>query len=65
MIFCALLMRRQFDAVCRMNTLEHLRELNSTPSVGVHDVPRESLLDHLGFAALGRRAIHRTNWMNG
>ncbi|PBK83364.1 hypothetical protein ARMGADRAFT_1019141 [Armillaria gallica] len=33
----------------RINALEHLRELNSAPSVGMHDVPRESLLDHLGF----------------
>ncbi|KAK0234798.1 hypothetical protein EDD85DRAFT_955671 [Armillaria nabsnona] len=33
----------------RINALEHLRELNSAPSVGMHDVPRESLLEHLGF----------------
>ncbi|PBK60300.1 hypothetical protein ARMSODRAFT_1009355 [Armillaria solidipes] len=40
----------------RINALEHL---NSAPSVGMHDVPRESIW------ALGRRAIPRTNWMNG
>ena len=39
----------QSDAICRINALEHLRELNSAPSVGMHDVPRESLLEHLGF----------------
>ncbi|KAK0459430.1 hypothetical protein IW261DRAFT_1429963 [Armillaria novae-zelandiae] len=33
----------------RINALEHLRELNSAPSVGMHDVPNESLLEHLGF----------------
>ncbi|KAK0502459.1 hypothetical protein EDD18DRAFT_1140885 [Armillaria luteobubalina] len=33
----------------RINALEHLRELNSAPSVGMHDVPKESLLEHLGF----------------
>ncbi|SJL06802.1 uncharacterized protein ARMOST_10144 [Armillaria ostoyae] len=27
----------------RVNTLEHLRELNSAPSVGMHDTPKESL----------------------
>ncbi|KAK0234827.1 hypothetical protein EDD85DRAFT_938975 [Armillaria nabsnona] len=32
-----------------INALEHLRELVSAPSVGMHDVPRESLLEHLGF----------------
>ncbi|PBK60286.1 hypothetical protein ARMSODRAFT_1026687 [Armillaria solidipes] len=32
-----------------INALEHLRELQSAPSVGMHDVPRESLLEHLGF----------------
>ncbi|KAK0431698.1 hypothetical protein EV421DRAFT_2024369 [Armillaria borealis] len=40
----------------RINALEHL---NSAPSIGMHDVPRESIW------ALGRRAIPRTNWMNG
>ncbi|PBK63161.1 hypothetical protein ARMSODRAFT_1024193 [Armillaria solidipes] len=25
------------------------KELNSAPSVGMHDVPKESLLEHLGF----------------
>ncbi len=49
MIFCALLIRRRSDAICSINALEHLRELNSAPSVGMHDVPRESLLEHLGF----------------
>ncbi|PBK83384.1 hypothetical protein ARMGADRAFT_1089506 [Armillaria gallica] len=29
-----------------INTLEHLK---NAPSVGMHDVPRESLLEHLGF----------------
>ncbi|KAK0433697.1 hypothetical protein EV421DRAFT_1909892 [Armillaria borealis] len=33
----------------RINALEHLRELNGVPSVGMHDVPKESLLEHLGF----------------
>ncbi|PBK60824.1 hypothetical protein ARMSODRAFT_1026257 [Armillaria solidipes] len=33
----------------RVNTLEHLRELDSAPSVGMHDTPKESLLEHLGF----------------
>ncbi|KAK0477696.1 hypothetical protein IW261DRAFT_1594485 [Armillaria novae-zelandiae] len=33
----------------RINALEHLRELNSAPSVGMHDVPKENLLKHLGF----------------
>ncbi|KAK0489843.1 hypothetical protein EDD18DRAFT_1080892, partial [Armillaria luteobubalina] len=33
----------------RINALEHLRELNSAPSVGIHDVPNESMLEHLGF----------------
>ncbi len=42
-------MRRQSDVICRINALEHLRELNCAPSVGMHDVPRESLLEHLGF----------------
>ncbi|KAK0489860.1 hypothetical protein EDD18DRAFT_1109987 [Armillaria luteobubalina] len=32
-----------------INMLEHLRELNSAPSIGIHDVLRESLLKHLGF----------------
>ncbi|KAK0489793.1 hypothetical protein EDD18DRAFT_1109943 [Armillaria luteobubalina] len=33
----------------RINALEHLRKPNSTPSVEMHDVPKESLLEHLGF----------------
>ncbi len=33
-------MRRQSDAICRTNALEHIRELNSAPSVGM---PRESI----------------------
>ncbi len=49
MIFCALLMRRQSDAICRVNALEHLQDFNSAPSVGMDDVPRESLLEFLGF----------------
>ncbi len=49
MAFGTLLMRCQSDALCRINALEHLRELNSAPSVGMHDVPRECLLEHLGF----------------
>ncbi len=36
----------QSDAICRINMLEHL---NSAPSIGMHDVLRESLLVHLGF----------------
>ncbi|KAK0502450.1 hypothetical protein EDD18DRAFT_1140813 [Armillaria luteobubalina] len=46
----------------RINALETLQKLNSAPSVGMRDVPRESLLEH---RALARRAIPRTNWMNG
>ncbi|KAK0485372.1 histone deacetylase 19, partial [Armillaria luteobubalina] len=42
-------MNRQSDAICRINALENLRKLNSAPSVGMHDVPNESMLEHLGF----------------
>ncbi len=55
-------MRRQSDVICRINALEHLRELNCAPSVGMHDVPRESLLEHLGF---GKESDTQTNWMSG
>ncbi len=37
------------DNIHRINALEHLRELSSTPSVGMRDTPKESLLEHLGF----------------
>ncbi|PBK60771.1 Arginase/deacetylase [Armillaria solidipes] len=33
----------------RVNALEHVRELNNTPFVDMHDTPKESLLEHLGF----------------
>ncbi|KAK0432587.1 histone deacetylase complex, catalytic component RPD3, partial [Armillaria borealis] len=33
----------------RVNALEHVRELNNAPSVDMHDTPKESLLEHLGF----------------
>ncbi|KAG5653375.1 hypothetical protein H0H81_000876 [Sphagnurus paluster] len=33
----------------RITALEQLQELISAPSVGMHDVPRESLNEHLGF----------------
>ncbi len=29
------------DNIHRINALEHLRELNSTPSVGMHDTPKK------------------------
>ncbi|KZT06549.1 histone deacetylase [Laetiporus sulphureus 93-53] len=34
----------------RASVLQHLSELQPAPSVGLHDVPRESLGEHLGFS---------------
>lgn len=34
---------------CRETTLKHLSELRPAPSVGLQDVPSESVGDHLGF----------------
>ncbi|KAK0502464.1 hypothetical protein EDD18DRAFT_1328145 [Armillaria luteobubalina] len=41
--------RYAFFVLSWINVLEHLRKPNSTPSVEMHDVPKESLLEHLGF----------------
>ena len=35
--------------VLRVLALQQLSELKCAPSVGMHDVPRESLGQHLGF----------------
>lgn len=36
---------------CRETTLQHLSQLRPAPSVGLQDVPRESMGEHLGFSS--------------
>ena len=37
------------NTLIRITALEQLQELAAAPSVGMHDVPRESVGEHLGF----------------